>query len=249
MVLRMVDSLSGRRALITGASGGIGAALAEALARAGADLVLTYSAHREDALIAAATAGRMGREATVLQADLGERGAGRDLIERAGRNGPVDILVANAGVGVQRPWEDVDDELWEHTFAVNTTAPWQLAQTVLPEMAARKYGRILFVSSVAALTGGVVGPHYAASKAALHGMLHHLAPRVAPHGITVNAIAPAMIAGTRMLPVSENMSPPVPIPVGRLGRPAEIAGMAVAMLTNPYLTNKVVTLDGGVHPV
>ncbi|WP_305784221.1 SDR family NAD(P)-dependent oxidoreductase [Symbioplanes lichenis] len=234
----MVDSLSGRRALVTGASGGIGAAVAEALARAGADLVLSYSAHREDALRAAATAGRMGRIATVLQADLSGPEAGRDLLQRAAESGPVDLLVANAGVGIAQDWDEVDDDLWAHTLAVNTTAPWQMAQAALPGMIERGYGRILFVSSVAALTGGVVGPHYAASKAALHGLLHHLAPRVAPHGVTVNALAPALVAGTRMLPAAE-----------KKGDPADIAAMAVAMLTNPYLTNKVVTLDGGLHPV
>ncbi|WP_306213953.1 SDR family NAD(P)-dependent oxidoreductase [Actinoplanes sp. RD1] len=242
----MVDSLSGRRALLTGASGGIGGALAAALARAGADLVLSYSGHREDALRAAATAGRTGRIATVLQADLSGPESGRDLLQRAAESGPVDLVIANAGVGIAQEWDEVDDDLWAHTLAVNTTAPWQMAQAALPGMIERGYGRILFVSSVAALTGGVVGPHYAASKAALHGLVHHLAPRVAPHGVTVNALAPALVAGTRMLPSGDHVPR---IPVGAPGDPADIAAMAVAMLTNPYLTNKVITVDGGIHPV
>jgi 3-oxoacyl-[acyl-carrier protein] reductase len=104
---------------------------------------------------------------------------------------------------------------------------------------------VLFLSSVAALTGGVVGAHYAASKAALHGMLYHLAARVAGSGVTVNALAPALVGGTRMLPASAS---PDAVPVGRLGDVDEQADMALAMLRNGYLTGKVVTLDGGMTP-
>jgi 3-oxoacyl-[acyl-carrier protein] reductase len=239
--------LAGRTALVTGASGGIGAALAAHLARAGADLVLTYSGHRDAAESAADEVRKTGRTATVEHADLVEPGAGRALAEQVG---PVDVLVANAGLGEKVAWDRVDDDLWARTFAVNTTAPWQLAQAALPGMVERGFGRVLFVSSVAALTGGVVGPHYAASKAALHGLMHHLAPRVAGAGVTVNTLAPALIAGTRILPVdpADPDRMPLPVPVGHLGRPEDVAAMAAAMVTNPYLTDKVVTLDGGLHP-
>lgn len=94
---------------------------------------------------------------------------------------------------------------------------------------------------------GVIGPHYAASKAALHGLMHHLAPRVAGSGVTVNTIAPALIESTWMLP-GDPGDLAAGVPVGRLGQPAEVADMALAMLTNPYLTSKVITLDGGIHP-
>jgi 3-oxoacyl-[acyl-carrier protein] reductase len=246
----MAYSLDGRLALVTGASGGIGGAVALALARAGADLVLAYSGHRDDADAVAAAVTGLGRAATTVQADLGAAGAGRDLAERVSATaGPVDVLVANAGAGVRRPWQEVDEELWAHTFAVNVTAVWQLTRAPLPGMVERGFGRILLVSSVAALNGGVVGPHYAASKAALHGLMHHLAPRVAGSGVTVNTIAPALIAGTRMLPGDDPQGNlPFPIPVGRLGQPEEIADMALAMLTNPYLTSKVITVDGGIYP-
>jgi 3-oxoacyl-[acyl-carrier protein] reductase len=245
----MTFSLDGRLALVTGASGGIGGAVAEALARAGADLVLSYSGHRDDAEAVAAAVTGLGRAATTVQADLGAAGAGRDLAERvSAAAGPVDVLVANAGAGVRLPWEEVDEETWAHTFAVNVTAVWQLTRALLPGMVERGFGRILFVSSVAAFNGGVVGPHYAASKAALHGLMHHLAPRVAGSGVTVNTIAPALIAGTRMLPGDDAPGNPPPVPVARLGQPEEIADMALAMLTNRYLTSKVVTVDGGIYP-
>ena len=89
---------------------------------------------------------------------------------------------------------------WNATLAVNLTAPFLLAQQVLPGMIERKFGRILFISSVAAITGGVVGAHYAASKAGLHGLMHHLAPRVASDGVTVNSLAPALVGATNMFP-------------------------------------------------
>ncbi len=132
-------------------------------------------------------------------------------------------------------------------MAVNLRAPFLLARRVLPGMRERGYGRILFTSSVAALTGGIVGPHYASSKAGLHGLTHFLAARVAAEGVTVNAIAPALIEETAMLPGDPGDLAKV-VPAGRLGKPAEVADLALAMLANGYLTSKVVTLDGGIHP-
>ena len=247
----MSGPLEGRRALVTGASGGIGAALALHLARAGADVVLTWSGHREEAEAVAGQVTDLGREAVVMRCDLAVRGAGRALVEDVLTDvGPLDLLVANAGTGTKADWREVDDDLWDETFLVNTTSVWQMSQAALPAMVERGFGRLLFVSSVAALNGGVVGPHYAASKAALHGLMHHLAPRVAGSGVTVNSIAPALITGTRMLPVDPGNpdAMPMPVPVGHLGTPDDVAGMAVAMLVNPYLTNKVIPVDGGLVP-
>jgi 3-oxoacyl-[acyl-carrier protein] reductase len=113
-------------------------------------------------------------------------------------------------------------------------------------MAERGYGRVLFMSSVAGFTGGIVGPHYAASKAGLHGLVHFMAARVADRGVTVNALAPALIEDTRMLPATPDG--PRTIPVGRYGRPEEVADLAMAVLRNGYLTNQVLGLDGGSHP-
>jgi 3-oxoacyl-[acyl-carrier protein] reductase len=114
-------------------------------------------------------------------------------------------------------------------------------------MADRGFGRILFVSSVAAFTGGIVGPHYAASKAGLNGLTHFLASRYAAAGVTVNGLAPALVTETGMLP-GDPEELRRQIPVGRLGRPEEVADLSMAILRNPYMTSQIVSLDGGMYP-
>jgi 3-oxoacyl-[acyl-carrier protein] reductase len=245
-----VTALTGKVALLTGASGGIGKGIARVLADEGVDLFLTYGRHVDDAEEAAAYARSLGRRAVIASADLADATAPARLVAQAKSElGGLDILVANAGTADVKVWQDIDLESWNTTMAVNLTAPFLLAQQVLPAMVENQFGRVLFISSVAGLNGGVVGAHYAASKAGLHGLIHHLAPRVAADGVTVNALAPALIGDTKMFPVDpETATTPMPIPVGRAGRPAEVADMAIAMLRNGYLTNKVITLDGGILP-
>ncbi len=246
----MVSSspLDGRVALLTGASGGIGGALAQALASEGVDLALAHGRHVDDAEAAAARARALGRRAIVVSGDLADPTVPERLVrETASELGACDILIANAGVGTRLAWEDVDLDAWNQAVDVNLRAPWLLTRAVLPGMLDRRFGRILYVSSVAALTGGVVGPHYAASKAGLHGLMHFMAAQVAGKGITVNTIAPALVAGTRMLPgAPEELA--ARLPVGRLGTVDEVADLALAMLRNGYLTNKTIALDGGVVP-
>ncbi|WP_433279092.1 SDR family NAD(P)-dependent oxidoreductase [Pseudonocardia xinjiangensis] len=241
--------LRDRVALVTGASGGIGQALARRLAESGTDLLLTYSGHAAEAEQAADHARTLGRRAAVMQADFADPATPARVVDAATeRLGGLDVLVAAAGAGTQTSWEDVDGPLWDETMTVNVRAPFFLAQRALPRMIERGFGRILLFSSVAALTGGVIGPHYAASKAALHGLTHHLAARVAGSGVTVNAIAPALIAGTRMLPFGPDDPVPPNIRVGRLGTTEEVADLSLAMLRNGYLTGKVIALDGGSYP-
>ena len=189
-----------------------------------------------------------GGQAVALAADLRDAGATAALIDAVEeRLGPVDVLVANAGLSRPGSYEEVDAAAFDETLAVNLRAPYLLARGVLSGMRARQFGRILFTSSVAALTGGIVGPHYAASKAGLHGLTHFLAARAARDGVTVNAIAPALIEDTAMLP-GDPGDLKQRVPVGRLGKPDEVADFALAVLRNGYITNQVMSVDGGIHP-
>jgi 3-oxoacyl-[acyl-carrier protein] reductase len=241
-------SLEGRVALVTGASGGIGRAIALSLSAAGASVALGYGANDAAAHQLAGQITAAGGQAAALSADLAYAAEVIRLAEEAEDTfGPVDVLVNNAGMGRRQPLESIAIEDFDETMAVNLRAPFLLAQRLVPGMAKRGYGRVLFMSSVAAFTGGIVGPHYAASKAALHGLTHSLAARFARSGVTVNAIAPALIAETGML-AGEEDELRQRVPVGRLGRPAEVADLALAVLRNPYLTSQVISLDGGSYP-
>ncbi|HEX3958819.1 MAG TPA: SDR family NAD(P)-dependent oxidoreductase [Trebonia sp.] len=241
-------TLAGRVALITGASGGIGQALARQMAAEGAYVALGYGTSAGPAQDLAAEIIATGGRAVSVGADLRNPEAPAGLISvTEDQLGPVDILVSNAGLGRRQSLEEISSTDFDDMVAVNLRAPFLLAQAAVPGMRERGFGRILFISSVAAFTGGMVGPHYAASKAGLHGLTHFLAVRLAGYGITVNALAPALITGTAMLP-GDPEELRAQIPAGRLGRPDEVAALAVAILTNSYLTNQVISLDGGMHP-
>lgn len=243
-----LGALKGRVALVTGGNGGIGTALVTGLAAEGVSVAVGYGSRAGAAEELASKITADGGKAVAFRADLRSAEAPAELISTVeDALGPVDVLVSNAGMGGAKALEEVYAEDFDQMMAVNLRAPFLLAQRVLPAMRERGFGRILFMSSVAAFTGGVVGPHYAASKAGLHGLTHYLAARFAGAGVTVNALAPALITETGMLPGSpEELARH--IPVGRLGLPAEVADMALAMLRNPYLTSQVVGLDGGMYP-
>jgi 3-oxoacyl-[acyl-carrier protein] reductase len=242
------NSLRGRVALVTGASGGIGGALARRLAAEGATPALAYGASREPAERLAGEIESAGGRAVAIGADLARPEAAAELVDAVEQGlGPVDVLVPAAGLGEVRALEEVSLEELDRTIAVNLRAPFLLAQRVVPGMRERGFGRVLFISSIAALTGGVIGPHYASSKAALHGLTHFLAARTAADGVTVNALAPALITNTRMLP-GEPDELKGRVPVGRLGTPEEVADLALATLRNPYITNQVISIDGGMYP-
>jgi 3-oxoacyl-[acyl-carrier protein] reductase len=244
-----VDQLKDRVAVVTGASGGIGRSLVDRLAGAGARVAVHYGQSGDAAREVVERVRGRGAEAVALQADLAETPAVEELIDAVETQlGPVDVLVANHGRA--RPRGDLDEvtaEEWDGTFAVNTRAPFLLARRVLPGMRERRFGRVLFMSSVAGFIGGAIGPDYAASKAALHGLTHYLASRVAHEGITVNAVAPALIERTAMLPGDPDELAGH-IPVGRLGTPEEVADLTLTVLTNGYLTNHVFSVDGGMYP-
>jgi 3-oxoacyl-[acyl-carrier protein] reductase len=244
--------LSGRVALVTGGSRGIGAAICRRLAGAGAAVAVGYQ-HRADAAGEVVEGiSRQGGRALAVGGDVSRPEAIRDLVERTVRElGPVDVLVANAGILREQATEEVTPADWDEVLAVNLGSAFWCAQTVLPGMRERRWGRILLMSSLAAFVGGFVGPHYAASKAGMLGLMHYLASTTAGDGVTVNALAPGLIE-TDMLRLDDRSGRrdrPLPtVPVGRLGRPEEVADLALAAVTNGYLTNQAIVVDGGRHP-
>ena len=240
------QKLQGKTALVTGGSGGIGRVLIRRLAQLGCHVAVSYAGNAEAADDAVRAAIEHGVRAVALQADLADPDAVIALADRAESElGPIDVLVPNAGISVRTDLAHIDFGLWQRALAINLSAPFLLAQRLVPAMAERGFGRVLFTSSVAAFTGGVVGPHYAASKAGLHGLTYSLAATFAPHGVTVNAIAPALVSGTDMLPADQDSAR---IPVGRFASTDEVADLAITMLGNGYLTGKIFLLDGGIYP-
>ncbi len=167
----MKSELAGRIALVTGASRGIGRAIAIALAGAGADVVVNYRSNEEEARKVCQEIENLGRRGIAVQADVGRTTSVAGLVEKVQRAlGTVAILVNNAGVGGRRTIEEITEEDWDEMLAVNLKAAFLTTQAVLPAMRTAGWGRIINISSVAAQMGGVVGPHYAASKAGILGL-------------------------------------------------------------------------------
>lgn len=244
-----MTDLTGKVALVTGASRGIGAATAVGLAQAGADVAVGCGRNREAAEKVAGQVTALGRRAIVVSGDMADPDVPRRLAaEVAERLGPADVLVANAGSGTRMDLDDVDVAAWDYDMAVNLRAPFLLAQAVAPHMREQGFGRIVFLSSVAAFLGGILSPQYTASKAGLIGLTHNLAAALAPHGVTVNAVTPGLIA-TDMLTGDPRLDTlERSVPVGRLGQPAEVAGLIVAVVQNAYMTAQTVSVDGGRYP-
>jgi 3-oxoacyl-[acyl-carrier protein] reductase len=157
--------------------------------------------------------------------------------------GTITILVNNAAIGRQRNLDQITESDWDQTIATNLKSTFVATQAVLPAMRKARWGRILNVSSVAAQTGGVVGPHYAASKAGMLGLTHSYAGLLAKEGITVNAIAPALIE-TEMVTSNPRANPNL-IPVGRFGLVDEVASVAVMLCANGYITGQTINVNGG----
>jgi 3-oxoacyl-[acyl-carrier protein] reductase len=241
------DELCGRVALVTGGSGGLGSAIAERLAAAGVAVAVGYHQGAEAAEAVARHIAELGGRAVAVHGDAAAADCARIADDAEAALGPIDILVPNAGVSRPQTPEEVRVEDWEHLMAVNLRAPFLLAQRVTPGMRARGWGRVLFMSSVGALRGSVLGPHYAASKAGLLGLTHDFATRLAAHGVTVNALAPALVADTAMVAGNPELMRRPP-PVGRFGRSREVADLAVAVIANGYLTSQVIGIDGGTYP-
>jgi 3-oxoacyl-[acyl-carrier protein] reductase len=236
--------LDGKGALVTGASRGIGRAAAIALAKIGAAVVVNYKTHAREAETVCAEIKDMGSRAIAIQADVSIAAEVQRLVQQVEQQfGPVAVLVNNAGIARLQPFDQITELDWDEMLAVNLKSVFLVTQAVLPAMRAAKWGRIVNLSSVAAQTGGVIGPHYAASKAGIHGLTHSYAALLAKEGITVNTIAPALI-DTEMMRDNPRATPAL-IPVGRFGTVDEVAEVVVMLATNGYITGQTINVNGG----
>jgi 3-oxoacyl-[acyl-carrier protein] reductase len=241
---RKMRDLVKKVALVTGASRGIGRAVAVGLARAGADVIVNYRHRQDDALETCRLIRNLHRRTLAVQADVSLASEVARLVAAAEQDlGPVDILVNNAGISRPQLLEEITERDWDELLAVNLKSAFLVTQAVLPGMRSRRWGRIINISSVAAQLGGVVGPHYAASKAGLHGLTHAYAAFLAREGITANAIAPALVA-TDMVTGNPRARPEL-LPVGRLGTPEEVAEAVVLLAKNGFITGQTINVNGG----
>ena len=237
--------LTGKRALVTGASGGIGAAIAQALHAKGASLALTGT--RTEALdsLAAEIGG-----AVVLPANLSDRAAVDELAAKAeAALGGIDVLVNNAGLTRDGLAVRMSDEDWETVIAVNLTAPFRLTRAVLRGMMKRRFGRIISITSVVGAMGNAGQANYAASKGGLTAMSKSLAAEVATRGITVNCVAPGFIttAMTDKLTPEQKERILANIPVRRFGVGADVARCVVYLASDEaaYVTGQTLHVNGG----
>lgn len=232
-------------ALVTGASRGIGKGIALRLARMGVRVVVNYRSSEEMANNVVREIKAMGGNSIAIQADVSKSDEVKRMMAAIrGTLGEIDILVNNAAIGVAKSYENITETDWDETINVNLKSVFLVTQEAIPSMVEKKWGRIINISSVAAFTGGLVGPHYTASKAGINGLTRYYASRLVKSGITVNAIAPALIE-TDM--VKEAGLDPKVLPIGRFGRLDEVASIVEMMVTNGFMTGQVVSVDGGLH--
>jgi 3-oxoacyl-[acyl-carrier protein] reductase len=237
--------LTHRVALVTGASRGIGAAIAPALAEAGAAVAVNYRERAAEADAVAGTIRQRGGRAIAVAADVSQSAAVNAMVERiTAELGPVDVLVNNAGVGLNRTVDQVTEADFDLTIAVNLKSAFLCTQAVLPGMRARKWGRIVNISSGAARGPGALGLHYNASKAGLEGLTRGYAARVVKDGVTVNAVAPTMIETDMMRGREELVAR---IPLGRLGHVEEVAQAVLMVAGNAFITGQTVQVNGGTN--
>jgi 3-oxoacyl-[acyl-carrier protein] reductase len=242
----MTVDLKGKIALVTGASRGIGQAIALALAKEGVDVAVNYRVRRNEAEFVRDQIEKLGRRAIAVGADVSSAADVARMAETVQRElGTASILVNNAAIIRPRPLEEITEQNWDEVVDVNLKSQFLVTQALLPGMRARKWGRIINLSSVAAQIGGWNGPHYAASKAGVFGLTHAYASLLVKEGITVNTIAPAMVV-TEMVTGNPSLQPSI-IPMGRFGLVEEVAEVAVMLAKNGYITGQTYNVNGGLH--
>jgi 3-oxoacyl-[acyl-carrier protein] reductase len=242
----METGLAGKIALVTGATRGIGKAIAVALGKAGANVVLNFRSDEDEAAAKAVCSqiDGSGRRTLAVKADVSVGKEVSSMVAAVQQQlGNISILVNNAGISKPQPIDQITEADWDLIHSVNLKSMFLVTQTVLPAMRKQRWGRIINLSSVAAQLGGIIGPHYAASKAGAIGLTHSYASLLAKEGITVNAIAPALIE-TDMITSNPKARPDI-TPVGRFGTIEEVAEVAVMLACNGYMTGQTISINGG----
>jgi NAD(P)-dependent dehydrogenase (short-subunit alcohol dehydrogenase family) len=237
---------TGRVAIVTGGTRGIGAAVSRRLAAAGVDVVAVY---RGDAASAQSLA-RESERITVMQVDIADGVACTELVEQVvAERGRLDHLVNNAGLLVEAASVDTDPVDWERVVSINLSAAFHLSRAAIPVMRAAGFGRIVNVSSVTAVMGSPSEAAYGAAKAGLHGLTRSLARETARAGVTVNCVVPGVFETDMTAAMPERTQQAIlrMIPVGRRGHPDELARAVAFLLADDagYLTGSVLTVDGG----
>ncbi|KAK4493907.1 hypothetical protein PRZ48_015092 [Zasmidium cellare] len=248
------NEISGRLALVTGASGGIGAACARDLFAQGASLALTYSSNKApvDELIEDLRKNANGRKLTAHKADMTSDEDLKKLyedIKSEHGQGP-DILIANAGYGKRvSNILDIEIDEWDYTINCNLRSSFILTKLAVAHMIEQNWGRIIYISSIAAGGTSINGCHYSASKAGVQGLSKNLAIKLGKNGITCNDVAPAMITGTGMIPDEEFLKGTPGdvknIPVGRAGSTQECANVVTMLCKTGYMTGQSILISGG----
>ena len=241
-----MNSMAGKIALVTGGSRGIGRACALALAQEGADVAVNFRERQDAAREVCSLLERAGRRSLPVQADVSKSSEVGRMVKAVEQElGTIEILVNNAGIARRYPWDQIPEEGWDEIMSINLKSAFLVTQAVLPGMRARKWGRIINISSGAAATGGVVGPYYAASKAGMLGLTHGYASLTLKEGITVNAVAPSLIQ-TDMSQHDLRVDPKS-TPIGRLGTVEEVANVVVMLAKTGYITGQTIFVNGGRH--
>ena len=241
----VMPNLEGRVCLVTGGSRGIGRAIALALAEAGGDVAVGCRERRAEGEAVVAAVRGTGRRAALAMGDVSRADDVAHMVAGVARAlGQVDVLVNNAGIALRRGVDDLTEADFDATIAVNLKSVFLVTAAVLPHMRARRWGRIVNISSGAARGGGAIGPHYNASKAGMEGLTRGYAARLVKEGITVNVVAPSLIE-TEMMPAGSPEA--ARIPLGRMGRPEEVAQAVLMVIANAYMTGQTVQLNGGTN--
>lgn len=240
----MRTPLLDKKAIVTGGSRGIGKAIALGLANAGCDVVVNYLSKEAEANATVDAIRQLGRRTAAVQGDVSNSDDVRRLVQTAEAEiGPTDILVNNAGRVLVEGLDQMSEASWNDIIRVNLTSVFLMTQAVLPGMRARKWGRIINLTSVAAQAGSLLAVHYSAAKGGVISATKSYARLLAKEGVTVNAISPALIA-TEMVASNPRISPEM-IPMGRFGTVEECADVAVLIAGNAYMTGQTIALNGG----